>query len=175
MDGSKHPERSQNVRSHKRSAFRRASDADFEVPFFDEEDDGHHERSYVETGREQKAMFERQRQDLQKMRAVSSSVGASVFLRHQKTQQAEKWLEEELRKLTAKAQDDLKATGGETGGVGGESKVLEKIEDPNRPALQIKLLPIATKKAATASKSKDTDKKKKKKKRKRAVNAFELD
>ena len=50
-------EGSQRMRAAKRGALRREQ-ADFEVPFFDDEDDGQHERSYFEVVRQQKAMFE---------------------------------------------------------------------------------------------------------------------
>lgn len=64
-----------------RRAPQRRQATDFEIPFFDEDDDGQHERSYFEVVKFQKAMFEKQRQDLLKMRKVTASIGASVLTR----------------------------------------------------------------------------------------------
>jgi Bromodomain len=60
---------------------RRHQATDFEIPFFDEEDDGQHERSYFEVVKFQKSMFEKQRLDLMKMRKATAAIGVSVLTR----------------------------------------------------------------------------------------------
>merc|ERR1712232_197382 len=70
---------SQRIRARSRTILRR--ETDFEVPFFDDEDDGNHERSYFDVMRQQKAMFERQRLELSKMQQSAAGVGSSLFLR----------------------------------------------------------------------------------------------
>jgi len=59
----------------------RRQDMDFDIPAFDEEDDGQHERSYFEVVKFQKARFEKQRQELSKMRKVSASIGVTTLKR----------------------------------------------------------------------------------------------
>jgi hypothetical protein len=90
-------ERSQRIRTRTRTIIRR--ETDFEVPFFDDEDDGQHERSYFEVVKQQKAMFERQRQDLSNMQRSAASAGSAVFLRMTQRDLALKWLEGERKKL----------------------------------------------------------------------------
>lgn len=70
---------SQKMRIVRKLSKRRATD--FEIPFFDDEDDGHHEQSHFELIKYQKERFEKQRQELTKMRQKSSAIGASVLSR----------------------------------------------------------------------------------------------
>jgi hypothetical protein len=90
-------ETSQRIRTRTRTIIRR--ETDFEVPFFDDEDDGQHERSYFEVVKQQKAMFERQRQDLSNMQRSAASAGSAVFLRMTQRDLALQWLEGERKKL----------------------------------------------------------------------------
>ncbi|KAL3945302.1 MAG: hypothetical protein SGBAC_000578 [Bacillariaceae sp.] len=90
----------QRIRSRSRAVIRR--ETDFEVPFFDDEDDGQHERSYFEVVKQQKAMFERQRKDLSNMQRSAASVGSSVFLRMIQRDLALKWMDGERKKLGIK-------------------------------------------------------------------------
>lgn len=93
-------EPSLRIQSRTRTIIRR--ETDFEVPFFDDEDDGQHERSYFEVVKQQKAMFERQRQDLSNMQRSAASAGSAVFSRMAQRDLALKWLEEERKKLGIK-------------------------------------------------------------------------
>ena len=88
---------SQRIRARSRTILRR--ETDFEVPFFDDEDDGKHERSYFDVMRQQKAMFERQRLELSKMQQSAAGVGSSLFLRMLQNDQALKWMDGERKKV----------------------------------------------------------------------------
>jgi hypothetical protein len=142
-------ESSLKIRPTKRQAVRKEN-TDFEVPFFDDQDDGQHERSYFDVVRQQKAMFEKQRQDLSKMQQATISVGASAFMRMQQRELAVKWVEDEKKKTT-KLTDTIQEA--KTGGPANKSKketsdvskkepssVLSKLEAAGRSTLQIKLL-----------------------------------
>jgi hypothetical protein len=83
----------------KRAAAYRREQADFEVPFFDEEDDGQHETSYFSVVREQKAIFKRQRQERMKMQQATSSLAAGLFMRLAQQDLALQWVEDERKKL----------------------------------------------------------------------------
>jgi hypothetical protein len=139
-------ESSQRIRSTKRASLRREQ-ADFEVPFFDEEDNGQHETSYVEVGRQQKAMFERQRQERAKMMEATSSLGAALFLRTSQRELAWKWVEEERKKLgitsPAKLKDSdqskEKAVESVSSSTAAASEVLQKLDEKGRNPFQLKL------------------------------------
>jgi len=90
----------QRIRSRSRAVIRR--ETDFEIPFFDDEDDGQHERSYFEVVKQQKAMFERQRKDSSNMQRSAASAGSSVFLRMMQRDLALKWMDGERKKLGVK-------------------------------------------------------------------------
>ena len=118
---------------------------DFEIPFFDDEDDGQHERSYFDAVKQQKALFEKQRQDMAKMRQAAMTTGSSVFARLLQRQKARKW-------LTVIQRENKKAESpGSKAGVNGEAKeqpedmarngsaVLTQLEKKGRIPVQIKL------------------------------------
>jgi hypothetical protein len=73
----------------RRSTVRR--DMDMELPFFDE-DDANHEQSHVEAMRQQRATFERQQEERQKLHKLSLSAGARLFSRHVQSEHAKKWV-----------------------------------------------------------------------------------
>ena len=83
----------------KRAAAYRREQANFEVPFFDEDDDGQHETSYLSVVRQQKAIFERQRQERIKMQQATSSVAAGLFMRLAQQDLALQWVHDERKKL----------------------------------------------------------------------------
>jgi hypothetical protein len=135
----------------------RQETTDFEVPFFDDEDDGQHERSYFEVVRQQKAMFEKQRQEFSKVQQTAVSVGSSIFMRMIQRDLAIKWAEDEAKKKLAKLQElkekskdgeagELKDDAGESA-AGKPSSVLSKIDDKARVLVQITLLKPKTKTA----------------------------
>ncbi|KAG7345526.1 bromodomain containing protein [Nitzschia inconspicua] len=97
--GSLTVEGSQRIRTAKRIVLRRSSETDFEVPFFDEEDDGQHERSYFEVMKQQKATFERQRAELVRMRFSTGKIGQSIFCRSMQHQLALQWIAAEQKRL----------------------------------------------------------------------------
>jgi hypothetical protein len=160
-------ESSQRMRTAKRVALRREQ-ADFEVPFFDDEDDGQHERSYFEVIRQQKAMFEHQRQERIKMQQATASLGAALFLRMAQRQLGWEWVEEERRKLgipsptAAKAaeQSKEKVSEKENTSADNASKVLKQLEQQDRNPFQIKLSkpkPKGKAKGKTVSKCFESD------------------
>jgi hypothetical protein len=128
----------------------RRETADFEIPFFDEEDDGQHERSYFEVIKFQKAMFEKQRQELSKMRQASIAVGAGVFGRLLQRDLAQAWVKKESEKTKVSvdqppappAGDGSKneANQGQEHGPVVASSVLGELEREGRGPLQVKLI-----------------------------------
>lgn len=132
-----------------RKQMKRRESMDFEIPFFDDEDDGQHERSYFDAVKQQKALFERQRQDLAKMRQMSMTTGASMFARLQQRQKAKKWLtviQREKKKAespkgkateTTKKADDVGQNG---------SSVLTELEKEGRNPVQVKFSVAGVKK-----------------------------
>lgn len=93
-------EATQRIRPNPRIILRK-SDTDFEVPFFDEEDDGQHERSYFEVMKQQKATFETQRSELDRMRDAMGGIGQTVYGRIIQKELALKWVAEEQKKILA--------------------------------------------------------------------------
>ncbi len=145
-------ESSQRMRTAKRVALRREQ-ADFEVPFFDDEDDGQHERSYFDVVRQQKAMFEHQRQERIKMQQTTSSLGAALFLRIAQQKLALQWVSDERRKLgipmttSSKVPEPCKEKSDDISHPISEiaSQVLTKLEQSGRNPLHIKLSKPKTK------------------------------
>lgn len=82
-----------------RKTVTRREDADFEIPFFDDENQGQHERSYNELIKFQKSMFERQRQEMTKMRSMACIIGGSFHARMLQRTFAQEWVEQERKKL----------------------------------------------------------------------------
>jgi len=128
----------------------RRETADFEIPFFDEEDDGQHERSYFEVVKFQKAMFEKQRQELSKMRQATSGLGSSVFARLFQRNLAQSWAKQEAEKAKPTVAEppappaiDEQAKNatqpGSANGANGASSVLSELERQDRGPLQVKL------------------------------------
>eukprot|EP00977_Amphora_coffeiformis_P023094 scaffold12184_cov164-Amphora_coffeaeformis.AAC.1 len=81
-----------------RKAVTRREDADFEIPFFDEENEGQHERSYFEVIKFQKSMFEKQRQDMSKMRSMAAVIGGSFHARMLQRTFGQEWVDQERKK-----------------------------------------------------------------------------
>ena len=115
------------------------------MPFFDDEDDGKHERSYFDVMRQQKAMFERQRLELSKMQQSAAGVGSSLFLRMLQNDQALKWVDGERKKvgitIGEKGQEKDK-------GSSNEKRVQSEVPTPSslamagtesRPVIELKL------------------------------------
>ena len=139
-------ESSQRIRTAKRASSLRREQADFEVPFFDDEDDGQHERSYFDVVRQQKAMFERQRQERMKMQEATSSLGSALFLRMAQRELALQWVKQERKKLGVpspskaqsteqpkeKSDDDTETSAGVSA-----SEVWKKLDDEGRKKFQI--------------------------------------
>ena len=170
-DGAPPPPRievSHRIRSTKRASYNRREQADFEIPFFDEEDDGQHERSYFEVVRQQKAMFEHQREERAKMQQTTASLGAAGFLRMSQRELALEWVESERKRLgidaaskSNKASPKSKENEPADSSAAAPSKVSKTLESKDRSPFQFKLnkakLPV------------------KKKKPKNAIPAFEFD
>ena len=137
-------------------------DMDFDIPAFDEEDDGQHERSYFEVVKFQKARFEKQRQELSKMRKVSASIGVSSLTRLLQRRIAN----EELKRQAAASiaagnpsaetvptpnKEEEEATGRS---LDQASAVLGELEKEGRKPLQISLAAPKPKKKTTTGKRK---------------------
>ena len=135
-----------------RIQMKRRESMDFEIPFFDDEEDGQHERSYFDAVKQQKALFERQRQDQAKMRQAAMTTGASVFARLLQKQKAKKWLtviQRETKKAESPKGKD--GNGGETTEKAEDearkgSSVLTELEKAGRNPVQIKLSGAGAKK-----------------------------
>jgi hypothetical protein len=141
---------SEKIRSRKPS--RRMMDADFDVPFFEDDDEEEHQggesSSYADVIKVQKGMFEKQRQDLNKMQQLSASLGASVFLRMQQHDLATKWVLEEFKKkvgttgsLTEKEDEKSDSNDNKTaaGSMDAASSVLPKLEAAGRASIKLSL------------------------------------
>lgn len=96
-----------------RKGVQREPAADFEEPFF--EDIGHHESSYVEVFKVQKAIYEKQTQEMSKLRVSMKQLGASIFARMRQREEAQKWVEEEGTRLTMDDQLSLARDGDNEG------------------------------------------------------------
>jgi Bromodomain len=161
-DGQQQPEptrTSSNPSLKIRNVRRVEQNADFEIPFFDEEDDGRHESSYFEVVKVQKALFERQRAELLNIRKLSKTVGAGVIGRHiqnHMTKLMEETKKKQLQTASAKKGSSLSiekptaasdvAKSGSADGKTDESKetlssscVLHELERCDRDPLQFKL------------------------------------
>ena len=136
---------SEKIRSRKPS--RKMIDADFELPFFEDEDEEHpRESSYSDVIKQQKLMFEKQRQDLTKMQQLSRSLGASVFLRMQQFDLAKKWAVDEWSKKNGAAAAGRQpnreaARGSNEARPSGEeaSSVLPQLEAAGRASIKLSL------------------------------------
>lgn len=145
------PDVSQKIRI-RRAVQRDATD--FEIPFFDEEGDGsRHERSYFEVVKFQKAMFEKQREELSKMRQCTAAIGSLVYSRLLQRSLAVDWEETELKKMAASnpvvpvAQDAPESSPkhDKASSQNQASNVLGELEREGRGPLQIKMAKPKTK------------------------------
>jgi hypothetical protein len=142
-------EGAQRIRTNKRIVLRRKSETDFEVPFFDEEDDGQRESSYFEVMKQQKAIFERQRAELIRMRYSTGKIGQTSFARATQREMALQWVTEEQKRLgitlspqpnksrTANGPTDAGLVRNSIGGLAIASAVLAKLDDKDRAPLKI--------------------------------------
>jgi Bromodomain len=133
-------EASQRIRPNTRIILRK-SDTDFEVPFFDEEDDGQHERSYFEVMKQQKATFETQRSELIGMRNTTGGIGQAVYIRLTQREAALKWVADEQKKILA-VSPPRKAEG--TKGVGSNvnaqaSSIMAKLDEKDRSPVKMQV------------------------------------
>lgn len=163
--GSLSVEGSQRIRTAKRIVLRRKSETDFEVPFFDEEDDGQHERSYFEVMKQQKATFERQRAELIRMRYSTGKISQAIFTRAIHHRMALNWIEEEQKRLgitSSPSRNKRRMAGGRPGeGLSGNgdnvvaaaSAVSAKLDDKDRSPLKIFLSKGASKRLGLAKKT----------------------
>lgn len=141
-------EATQRIRPNTRIILRK-SDHDFEVPFFDDEDDGQHERSYFEVMKQQKATFETQRSELVGMRNATAAIGHAVYVRTIQRELALKWVAEEQKKIMAASSPrKTDITGGITSnnhdatslGPANASSLSSSIDENNRQPLKMNLL-----------------------------------
>lgn len=135
---------SQKIRSVRRVTHQQ--NTDFEIPFFDEEDDGQHESSYFEFVKFQKAMFEKQRQELLSMHKASKSIGLGVTSRLVQHQIAKQWAEEGKDDQREKQNDSIIAKSTvedaemtDSGKQGRGSTALETLSREGRALVQIKM------------------------------------
>lgn len=158
-------EATQRIQNKRRIILRRKSDTDFEVPFFDENDDGQHERSYFEVMKQQKATFERQQAEMKGMRRSAVGIGQSLYTQMMHQELALRWVAAEQKKLgmlnaVSPKKSSAEAAGTEAdtaanqqkqgnGDSGGEaSSVMAQLEAKDRSPLKIKF----AKKAAVSRK-----------------------
>ena len=140
----------QKIRLVRRAAQRREA-TDFEMPFFDEEDNGQHERSYFEVIKVQKSIYEKQTQALLKMREATNRIGAIAFARLQHRDMARQWVTSEAKNEWKSSQiasaDQINAKEQSTEGNFAErgSVALSELEKEGRQRLQLKLVPSAAK------------------------------
>jgi hypothetical protein len=140
------PDMTQKSRLVRVASQQRREAMDFEIPFFDDQDDGLHEKSYFEIVKFQKAMFEKQRQDLSTMRQCAGAIGFNVYVRHLQRKLAMDWEDNELKKqgeLITNEQgkeDDITASRKDPGSELREpSNVLSQMDQQGRALIHIKL------------------------------------
>ena len=141
------------IRSVRRAAQRREV-SDFEMPFFDEEDNGQHESSYFEVIKLQKSMYEKQTQDLSKQRDAAKRVAAGVFGRLFQRDQALLWLTAEAKhtattpKQPAAPSGDGFSSEEQKDSAEGNPASLVQLDKEGRTKLQLKLSVPPKKKTA---------------------------
>lgn len=138
----------------------RQSDTDFEVPFFEEDfTDGQHEQSYVEVMKQQKATFERQREELLAMRKSTKNIGLTIFRQRMLSSLAFSWVENEQKRLGISSPSAAKSTAPSSSnatsktGIPSPSAVSSKLEEKDRAPVKMKLM-IGNKKNPKGTKSK---------------------
>lgn len=134
---------------------RRATD--FEIPFFDDEDDGHHEQSHFELIKYQKERFEKQRLELSKMRQKSAAIGASVISRLLRRKLASKRPEQSAAvsadNPTTTVSKSSKEADSKIRPLNQPSAILKELEKEGRKPLQISLTLAKPKKKAAKRKT----------------------
>lgn len=130
-----------------RNTATRREDADFEIPFFDDENLGQHERSYFEVIKFQKSMFEKQRQEMTKMRSMAAVLGGSFYARMRQRAAAQEWLELEKKKRGIGSSSEMEVdldSGEKNDKEAAEIKpsaVLELLEKKDRQQLKLSVAP----------------------------------
>lgn len=143
-------DKEQKIRLVRRATQRREA-MDFEMPYFDEDENGQHEESYFEVIKLQKSIYEKQIQELTNMRATMRRVGGSVFARIAQREQALEWTANERRKkvpladqqqaeISTEEKEDVKDPKPK------ESCVMPELEKEGRERLKIQLVKPMTKK-----------------------------
>lgn len=134
----------------------RRQTTDFEIPFFDEEDNGQHERADVELVKFQKARFEKQRNEMSKMRKTSSTIGVVILTRLLQRRIAKDEYRHEVRPqpdaraahtFSLKAQQDENSSS-----YGSASAVLTVLEQKGRAPMQLTFTSHKVKKKCDKSK-----------------------
>ncbi|GAX18709.1 hypothetical protein FisN_10Hh077 [Fistulifera solaris] len=136
-----------------RKATQRREAMDFEMPYFDEDENGQHEESYFEVIKLQKSIYEKQVQELTNMRATMRRVGGSVFARMAQREQALDWVAKlTTTKVPPAADDQVKGSqdSDEKESKLKESCVLEELEKEGRKPLKLQLLKPKAKKQSAA-------------------------
>ena len=142
-----------------RKAVSRREDSDFEIPFFDDENEGQHERSYFEVIKFQKSMFEKQRQEMSKMRSMAAVIGGSFHARMLQRTFGQEWIEQERKKRGIRfgaANDSTEVDPDKERGENETepSAVLGALEKEGRKQMKIQIAPLKkglTKKRPTFS------------------------
>lgn len=131
-----------------RKAANRREDADFEIPFFDDENEGQHERSYFEVMKCQKNIFEKQRQEMSKMRSMAAVIGGAFHARVLQRTFAQEWVKQERKKrgIGAEEKKEGDGDGGEEkkgdGRMGSPSAVLGLLEKEGRAQMKLAIQPL---------------------------------
>lgn len=120
---------------------------DFDVAFVDE-DDGNHEQSHVEMMRQQKATFERQRQQHTSLGVLALTTGGLLYARMTQCDQANRWVKRmaQLRTTTKEPPEvDTNNDSKEHDESRFGSSVLAELENANRQQISIKPIPVVKK------------------------------
>lgn len=131
-----------------RKTVTRREDADFEIPFFDDENSGQHERSYFEVIKFQRSMFEKQRLEMSKMRSMAAVISGSFHGRMLQRTFAQEWVGQERKKgsigsSSGKKMDvDLPSNQEKESAEIKPSAVLEVLEKNDRPQMKLVVAPV---------------------------------
>ncbi len=117
--------------------------SNFEMSFFEDEEEGT-EQSHIDSIKQQKSLFEKQRLELQKLTQVTRVVGGSVYARLAAKDSALKWVED-LTVKYKKAQARAETSTNTASALAAAAEVL--ISEKKREQIKMKLPTVNVKKA----------------------------
>ena len=125
----------QKIRSVRRAVKQREI-TDFEMPFFDEEDNGQHASSYFEVVKLQKSIYEKQTEELSKLRDAAKRLSTGVFGRLFQRRKAQEWVSSEFDEILSSSSKHA-GTENVSSSANATNKELCKDEEPSSGSLAL--------------------------------------